>query len=103
MVEGKILDRILAQKDYNFKPGKNSCFLGLKGSSIAFILTETFKTTLKNALIVIPDKEKAAYLFNDLQALLPENNVLFYPESHRLPYHPEKTSNSNIQERAEVL
>lgn len=103
MVEGKILDRILEQKDYNFRPEKNSSFLGLKGSSIAFILTETFKNTSKNALIIVPDKEKAAYIFNDLQALLPENNVLFYPESHRLPYHPEKTSNANIQERAEVL
>jgi transcription-repair coupling factor (superfamily II helicase) len=103
MIEGKILDRILAQKEYNFKPEKNSSFLGLKGSSIAFILKEVFLNTPKPTLIIVPDKEKAAYLFNDLQALLEENNVLFYPESHRLPYHPEKTSNANIQERAEIL
>lgn len=103
MAEGKILDRILQQKDYNFKPEKNSGFLGLKGSSIAFLVAETFKVTSKNALVIIPDKEKAAYLFNDLQALLPDYNVLFYPESHRLPYQIEKTSNANVQERAEVL
>ncbi len=103
MIEGKILESILAQKEYSFKPEKNSSFLGLKGSSIAFILAEAFKNTKNTSLIIVPDKEKAAYIFNDLQALLPEKNLLFYPESHRLPYHPEKTSNSNIQERAEVL
>lgn len=103
MTEGKSLDRILRQKDYNFKPEKNSSFLGLKGSSVAFIIAEFFRTTSKTALIIVPDKEKAAYLYNDLQALLPEKNLLFYPESHRLPYHFEKTANSNIQERAEVL
>lgn len=103
MPEGTILDRILQQKDYNFKPEKNRSFLGLRGSSIAFLIAETFKITAKNALIIIPDKEKAAYIFNDLQSLLPDNNILFYPESHRLPYHIEKTSNANVQERAEVL
>ncbi|HWY11780.1 MAG TPA: transcription-repair coupling factor, partial [Bacteroidia bacterium] len=103
MIEGKILDRISALKEYNFKPEKNSSFLGLKGSSIAFILKETFLNIPKPILIIVPDKEKAAYLFNDLQALLPDNNVLFYPESHRLPYYSEKTSNANIQERAEIL
>ena len=64
MIEGKVLDRILAQKDYNFKSEKNSSFLGLKGSSIAFILTEAFKTTSKNALVIVPDKEKAAYIYD---------------------------------------
>jgi len=103
MIEGKVLESILSLKDYHFKPEKNTVFSGLKGSSIAFIISETYKKTSKSGLIIIPDKEKAAYLFNDLQALLPEKNLLFYPESHRLPYHPEKTSNSNIQERAEVL
>lgn len=103
MAEGKILESFLQLKDYNFEPEKNSCFLGLKGSSIAFIIAEFFKTTSKTALVIVPDKEKAAYLYNDLQALLSEKNLLFYPESHRIPYHLEKTSNSNIQERAEVL
>lgn len=103
MVEGKILEAILRSKEYNFKPQKNNGFSGLKGSSIAFILAEFFKTTSQNILVVVPDKEKAAYLFNDLESLLPEHNVLYYPETHRLAYHPEKTSNSNIQERAEVL
>lgn len=103
MAEGKILEGILTSKDYNFEPEKNSCFLGLKGSSVAFIIAESFRTTSKTALIIVPDKEKAAYIYNDLQALLPEKNLLFYPESHRIPYHIEKTTNSNIQERAEVL
>lgn len=103
MNEGKILDGLLELKDYNFKPQKNTSFSGLKGSSIAFIVAEAFKKLQKNSLIVVSDKEKAAYLFNDLQSLLPENQVLFYPESQRQPYFIEKTANANIQERTEVL
>ncbi|HQQ95172.1 MAG TPA: transcription-repair coupling factor [Bacteroidia bacterium] len=57
----------------------------------------------RSCLLIASNKEKAAYLLNDLEALLPEGKTLFFPESYRQPYQPEKTSNANIQERAEVL
>lgn len=53
--------------------------------------------------MIVSDREKAAYHLNDLQNLFPENQVLFFPESYRQPYQPEKTLNANLQERAEVL
>lgn len=49
------------------------------------------------------DKEKAAYLFNDLEALFQKERLVFFPETYKIPYQEEKTSNANIQERAEVL
>lgn len=103
MAEGTILDGLLDFKDYNIKPQKNQVFSGLRGSSIAFIVASAFKKQNLNYLVIASDKEKAAYLFNDLQALIDEAKVLFFPESQRSPYLIEKTANANIQERTEVL
>jgi len=48
-------------------------------------------------------KEEAAYYLNDLEQLLGEKNVLFYPGSYRRPYQIEETDNANVLLRAEVL
>lgn len=103
MLEGKMFAELLEKKQFFSNPDKNVWFAGLKGSSFAFFLGEIYKAQKRPILIVSGDKEKAAYLFNDLEALLDEKSVLFYPESHRVPYEVEKTSNANVQERAEVL
>ena len=103
MEEGKILDGLLQKKDYNFKSQKNTAFVGLKGSSIAFIIAESFLKAPEKMMLIASDKEKAAYLLNDLQSLINEDQVLFYPEAQRQPYAIEKTNNANIQERTEVL
>lgn len=91
----------LKQKNVNLDI--NVFFSGLRGSSFAFILNDLFQNTSSNFFIVCNDKEKAAYLLNDLQALLPEKHVLYFPESYKLPYKEEKTSNASVQERAESL
>src|SRR5699024_103236 len=49
------------------------------------------------------DKEEAAYYLNDLEQLIGEENVLFYPGSYRRPYQLEETDNANVLLRAEVL
>lgn len=49
------------------------------------------------------DKEEAAYHLNDLEQLIGENDVLFYPGSYRRPYQIEETDNANVLLRAEVL
>ena len=49
------------------------------------------------------DKEEAAYYLNDLEQMIGENDVLFYPGSYRRPYQIEETDNANILLRAEVL
>lgn len=103
MAEGKILNDLFQLKDYNFKPQNTITFLGLKGSSIAFLVANEFAKHPKKTLIVSSDREKAAYLLNDIQSLINEQQVLFYPESQRTPYVLEKTNNANVQERAEVL
>jgi transcription-repair coupling factor (superfamily II helicase) len=76
---------------------------GLVGSSISFVISETFKQNDVPYLLVFNDKEEAAYHLNDLEQLIGENDVLFYPGSYRRPYQIEETDNANVLLRAEVL
>lgn len=76
---------------------------GLNGSALSFTAASIYRCHKKNLLLIASDKEKSAYLHNDLEALLPGVKVMFFPESYRVPYQEEKTTNANIQERAEVL
>jgi transcription-repair coupling factor (superfamily II helicase) len=76
---------------------------GLIGSSFSFVITNAFKEANKPFLLVFNDKEEAAYYLNDLEQLLNEKDVLFYPGSYRRPYQLEETDNANVLLRAEVL
>jgi transcription-repair coupling factor (superfamily II helicase) len=50
----------------------------LVGSSLSFIISETFKKADKPYLLIFNDKEEAAYYLNDLEQLLGDKNVLFF-------------------------
>ena len=73
------------------------------GSSLSFVIAETFKKADKPFLLIFNDKEEAAYYLNDLEQLLDDKNVLFYPGSYRRPYEIEETDNANVLLRSEVL
>lgn len=76
---------------------------GLVGSSVSFAISESFKGADSPFLVLLQDKEEAAYILNDLEQLLGEKDVLFYPGSYRRPYEIEETDNANVLLRAEVL
>ncbi|WP_438977845.1 transcription-repair coupling factor [Polaribacter sp.] len=75
----------------------------LTGSSLSFVISETFKKVDKPYLLIFNDKEEAAYYLNDLEQLLGDKNVLFYPGSYRRPYQIDETDNANVLLRSEVL
>jgi transcription-repair coupling factor (superfamily II helicase) len=75
----------------------------LTGSSLSFVISETFKKEDKPYLLIFNDKEEAAYYLNDLEQLLGDKNVLFYPGSYRRPYQIDETDNANVLLRSEVL
>jgi len=82
----------------------------LVGSALSFAISGAFKKADLPFLIILNDKEEAAYYLNDLEQLLGDKNlsaarhdVLFYPGSYRRPYQIEETNNANILLRAEVL
>ncbi|HRE76540.1 MAG TPA: transcription-repair coupling factor [Flavobacterium sp.] len=76
---------------------------GLIGSSLSFVIQSLFQKTELPFLLLFNDKEEAAYYLNDLENLINDQDVLFYPSSYRRPYQIEETDNANILLRAEVL
>ncbi len=91
------LEELIAQSE------KNIVLNGLVGSAFSFWLAEAFNTLDRPFLLVLNDKEEAAYFLNDLEHLIGEQHVLFYPGSYRRPYQIEETDNANVLLRAEVL
>ncbi len=74
----------------------------LAGSLDAMVIASAFKLGSHDYLIVVEDREEAAYLQNDIQNLL-EREVFLFPMSYKRPYEYEETENANILMRAEVL
>lgn len=86
------------------KPERNQFQISnLVGSSLSFLISESFKKSDFPFLCIFDDKEEAAYYLNDLELLLGDKDVLFYPSSYRRPYQIEETDNANVLLRSEVL
>ena len=90
-------------RDFICQNQPNIALNGLSGSAISFVTSAIFKETNRPFLVVLSDKEEAAYVLNDLEQLINETDVLFYPGSYRRPYQIEETDNANVLLRAEVL
>lgn len=76
---------------------------GLLGSALSFVTDPLFRQSGLPFLLIFRDKEEAAYYLNDLELLIGEEDVLFYPGSYKRPYQIEETDNANVLLRAEVL
>ena len=76
---------------------------GLIGSSLSFVVNSLFHKSELPFLMIFEDKEAAAYYLNDLEQLIGDKEVLFYPGSFRNPYQVEEVDNANVLLRAEVL
>lgn len=76
---------------------------GLVGSSVAFVAHSVFHKFPISQLFVLNDKEEAAYLLNDLESIVGEEHVLFFPASYKRAYQVDETDNANILLRSEVL
>jgi len=100
---GKLKDTIAQTLESAQNRNRRINVKGLVGSSLSFAVSEVFKTVDSPFLLILNDKEEAAYLLNDLELLIGENDVLFYPGSYRRPYQIEETDNANVLLRAEVL
>ena len=76
---------------------------GLKGSLDAIIASTLADEIQQTFVFVLSDKEEAAYFLNDLENLLPNREVLFFPTSYKKPYEFTQIENANILQRSEVL
>lgn len=76
---------------------------GYLGSGLS-ILTAHFHQRLPRPIILLlDDKEEAAYYLNDLESIFSKEEVLFFPSSYRRPYEIEEVQNANVVIRTEVL
>ncbi|MDG1136373.1 MAG: hypothetical protein P8N48_05610, partial [Bacteroidales bacterium] len=84
---------------------------GIIGSSTPLLISCIIQAKGKQQHVcVLPDKEQAAYFYNDLESLLEETGkelnqrkVLFYPTSYSKPYEPENVDRNYQLSRTEVL
>jgi len=83
---------------------------GLAGSSHALVASALFKTVARPFLIIVNDRESAAYLFNDIESFLEEKylpyerrNIFLYPSSYLKPYESTDTDSANVLLRSEVI
>lgn len=81
---------------------ENHQIKGLAGSLDAVILASVWKILHQDIVVILQDREEAAYFQNDLQNLL-EKEILIFPMSYKRPYEYTETENANILMRAEVL
>jgi transcription-repair coupling factor (superfamily II helicase) len=81
---------------------KNVRIKGLAGSLDAIFLAASFKLHPQDYIVILQEKEEAAYFQNDLQNLL-DREILLFPMSYKRPYEFDEIENANILMRAEVL
>ena len=91
----KVLEHLTTHKTINLS--------GLTGSAASIVASTCFKEFNQTFIFILNDKEEAAYFHNDLEQVIPEKDLLFYPGSYRRPYQIEETDNANVLMRAEVL
>lgn len=87
----------------NTAQSKSFRLKGLSGSLDAVYIAALAQHSRLPSLILLHDKEEAAYFQNDLQNLLFPREVLFFPSSYKRPYSFDETENANILMRTEVL
>jgi transcription-repair coupling factor (superfamily II helicase) len=110
MKENKITEHfnnhpVLPSVIESINTGKNLNFRleGLFGSSRAIVLAHVFHKTQTTHVAVIPEKEDAAYFYNDLVSLLGDESVFFFPSTYKRSVQYEQTEPANIVLRTEVL
>ena len=76
---------------------------GLSGSSKAIAIAKVFLQTPMIHVAIVPEKEDAAYLYNDLSSLAGNDVVFFFPSTYKRSVQYEQTEPANIVLRTEVL
>ena len=59
---------------------------GLSGSSKAFCINSIAKSQNCNHLFILPDKEDAAYFFNDLESINEKSKHIFFFQNRKIKH-----------------
>lgn len=86
-----------------FPPGEKIRLNGIFGSARSILAASIFKKTGKNILLLLPEKEDAAYFYDDLVSLGLEENTLFFPSSFKRSVQFGQPDQENMMLRTEAL
>jgi len=78
------------------------CLSGLTGSSASLVTASVISACAVPHLMILPEKEEAAYFYNDLTNLLGKEHVYFFPSSYKrsLPYNQVDPGNIILRTNA---
>lgn len=76
---------------------------GLTGSSRSIVMAGALSQQPTTHVVLLPEKEEAAYFYNDLTSLMGDDNIFFFPGTYKRSVMYEQTEPANIILRAEVL
>jgi transcription-repair coupling factor (superfamily II helicase) len=79
------------------------CVNGLCGSSRSLLTASVVSETAIPHLIVLAEKEDAAYFYNDLINLIGKYRIFFFPSSYKHLFHSDQTDPGNIILRTNAL
>lgn len=84
-------------------PGEIVHLQGIIGSSRPVITAQLLQSTPGNILVILPEKEEAAYFYDDLVSLGLEQQALWFPSSFRRSVQFGQPDQDNIVVRTETL
>ncbi len=76
---------------------------GLTGSSRSIVMAGALSQQPTTHVVLLPEKEDAAYFYNDLTSLMGDDNIFFFPGTYKRSVMYDQTEPANIILRAEVL
>ncbi len=76
---------------------------GLTGSSPAVLLAALAPLYRQSRLIILAEREEAAYFHNDLAHLLGDDHTYFFPSSYKRAIRMQQVDKDNVLMRTEVL
>ncbi len=94
-------DKVVAK--LNAPPGEKLHLHGLIGSVKTILLTHLFHKSDKNLVVLLNDREEAAYFYDDLVNLGFEENTRFFPASYKRSIQYDQPDQENVVQRTEVL
>lgn len=85
------------------KRNENFYLEGLNGSSAAFYFASMYKSYKSPVLFILNDEEEAGYLYHDLQQLIGESDLLFFPSSYKRAIKYAQLDPANAILRTDVM
>ncbi len=76
---------------------------GLTGSAKAIVMAGALSQKPTTHVVILPEKEDAAYFYNDLTSLIGEETIFFFPGTYKRSVMYDQTEPANIILRTEVL